>query len=146
MRRPLRLAAAGIALAAAPLALPAAPARAQPADPAARCAALAQAAWPGLEVTATNVVPAAPANTLRMNSVSPDTYPFALPGHCRVEGVVDRRLGAGGDEYGLRFALALPADWNGRLVVTLARRGTYSLLCVKPGHLAEGMRTTIKVR
>ena len=116
MRRPLRLAAAGIALAAAPLALPAAPARAQPADPAARCAALAQAAWPGLEVTATNVVPAAPANTLRMNSVSPDTYPFALPGHCRVEGVVDRRLGAGGDEYGLRFALALPADWNGRLL------------------------------
>ena len=35
---------------------------------------------------------------------------------------------------------------NGRLVVTLRRAGTYRLLCVKPLHVARGMRATIRVR
>jgi len=109
-----------IALAAVSLApfagLPAVPLRAQPSGDAARCAALAQAVWPGLEVTVTNLLPAAPAGTLRINANSSDTFQFSLPGNCRVEGIIDRRAGAGGVEYGLRFALALPADWNGRLL------------------------------
>ncbi len=41
---------------------------------------------------------------------------MALPAHCRVEGIVDRRTGVNGVEYGTRFALALPADWNGRFL------------------------------
>lgn len=38
-----------------------------------------------------------------------------LPGHCEVEGVINRRKGADGEEFGIRFALALPepAAWNG---------------------------------
>jgi len=39
-----------------------------------------------------------------------------LPPHCLVEGVVDERIGAGGATYGIRFALALPDDWNGRFL------------------------------
>lgn len=44
--------------------------------------------------------------------------PFAgrLPSHCRVDGVVDARTGVGGVSYGIRFALALPDDWNGRFL------------------------------
>jgi hypothetical protein len=38
-------------------------------------------------------------------------------GHCRVNGVIDRRTGAGGKPYGIRFALALPDEWNGRFLM-----------------------------
>ena len=40
----------------------------------------------------------------------------SLPAHCRVEGVIDARTGRDGKPYGIGFALALPADWNGRFL------------------------------
>jgi feruloyl esterase len=40
-----------------------------------------------------------------------------LPAYCRLDGVVDRRTGAGGATYGIGFALALPEDWNGRFLM-----------------------------
>ncbi|MBI2994539.1 MAG: tannase/feruloyl esterase family alpha/beta hydrolase [Gammaproteobacteria bacterium] len=43
-------------------------------------------------------------------------YSGPLPAHCRVEGVIDRRTGVAGIEYGIRFALALPDAWNGRFL------------------------------
>jgi hypothetical protein len=38
-----------------------------------------------------------------------------LPAHCRVDGVIHRRKGVGGEEFGIGFALALPEQnaWNG---------------------------------
>ena len=46
--------------------------------------------------------------------------PFGIPGrtsprpaYCRVEGVMNRRKGVGGEEFGINFALALPDKWNG---------------------------------
>jgi len=39
-----------------------------------------------------------------------------LPAYCRVDGTIDRRVGAGGATYGIGFALALPAEWNGRFL------------------------------
>src|SRR5690349_13511049 len=36
--------------------------------------------------------------------------------HCRVDGVIDRRTGVDGKEYGIGFALALPDQWNGRFL------------------------------
>ncbi len=40
----------------------------------------------------------------------------ALPGHCRVDGMIDERFGREGKPYGIGFAVALPADWNGRFL------------------------------
>lgn len=37
-------------------------------------------------------------------------------GRCRVEGVIDARTGRDGKPYGIGFAVALPADWNGRFL------------------------------
>jgi len=44
--------------------------------------------------------------------------PFAgsLPPHCRIDGVVDARIGVDDVTYGIRFALALPENWNGRFL------------------------------
>lgn len=39
-----------------------------------------------------------------------------LPAHCRIDGVVDQRVGVDGVTYGIRFALALPDAWNGRFL------------------------------
>ena len=37
-------------------------------------------------------------------------------GHCRVDGVIDSRVGHGGRKYGIGFAVALPDRWNGRFL------------------------------
>ena len=41
----------------------------------------------------------------------------ALPGYCRVEGIMNRRTGVGGEEFGITFALAMPDNWNGDLLM-----------------------------
>lgn len=46
---------------------------------------------------------------------APDMTP-ALPAHCRVDGVIDERTGRDGKPYGIGFAVALPANWNGRFL------------------------------
>lgn len=38
---------------------------------------------------------------------------LVLPAYCRVEGVINRRTGVGGEQFGIRFALAMPRKWNG---------------------------------
>ncbi len=38
------------------------------------------------------------------------------PAHCRVDGVIDPRTGRDGKAYGIGFAVALPAKWNGRFL------------------------------
>ena len=37
-------------------------------------------------------------------------------GVCRVDGVIDERIGRNGKPYGIGFAVALPANWNGRFL------------------------------
>jgi hypothetical protein len=39
-----------------------------------------------------------------------------LPAYCRLDGVIDRRVGAAGTTYGIGFALAMPENWNGRFL------------------------------
>jgi feruloyl esterase len=92
------------------------PAQAQTADAAQRCQAMTHAELPGLEITGAKLVPAAAPGTVLFDPHSPAKIPSATPRYCRVDGVIDRRKGAGGAEFGLRFALALPDDWNGRLL------------------------------
>lgn len=40
-----------------------------------------------------------------------------LPAYCRVEGVMNRRTGMGSQEFGITFALAMPDNWNGDLLM-----------------------------
>ncbi|HEV2133544.1 MAG TPA: tannase/feruloyl esterase family alpha/beta hydrolase [Terracidiphilus sp.] len=74
------------------------------------CADLANLKIEGVEITNAVSVPA--------GATVPASYPHyagTLPAHCRVEGVIHRRKGVGGEEFGIGFALALPAKdaWNG---------------------------------
>ena len=76
------------------------------------CANLAGLKLDGVEITRAELIPA--------GSMIPPPYPGApsigpLPAHCRVDGVINRRKGIDGQEFGIGFALALPetAAWNG---------------------------------
>ncbi|MGP8174620.1 MAG: tannase/feruloyl esterase family alpha/beta hydrolase [Terracidiphilus sp.] len=76
------------------------------------CANLANLKIEGVEITKAAPVPA--------GTTLPPIFPGApssgpLPAHCRVDGVIHRRKGAGGEEFGIGFALALPEKdaWNG---------------------------------
>ncbi len=82
------------------------------AESAASCAKLAELRLDGVEITKAAWVPA--------GTTVPPAYPGApsvgpLPAHCRVDGVINRRKGAGGEEFGIRFAVAMPEKeaWNG---------------------------------
>src|SRR5215212_7401650 len=84
---------------------------ASPPDP---CAALARLELPGYalsEVKAQHV----PAGPSPAGPGAPSTG--TLPAHCRVDAVIDRRTGVDGKPYGIGFAVALPDDWNGRLLM-----------------------------
>jgi plastocyanin len=48
--------------------------------------------------------------------------------------------------YRSRITPDVEPGGNATLRTLLRRPGTYTLLCVKPGHVAKGMRTTIRVR
>ena len=82
---------------------------------AAACAALKQLQVPGVALTVTKSewIPA---------GAAPPAFPGAgpsttkLPAYCRLDGVIGRRTGAAGVEYGIGFALALPENWNGRFL------------------------------
>lgn len=39
------------------------------------------------------------------------------PAHCLVRGVIEPRIGAGGNQYGTGFELRLPTDWSGRFLM-----------------------------
>jgi feruloyl esterase len=51
------------------------------------------------------------AETTEPNPYGPG-HSAPLPAYCRVEGVINRRIGVGGEEFGINFALAMPDDWN----------------------------------
>ena len=76
------------------------------------CADIVHLKIEGVEITKATPIPA--------GTTVPPMYPGApssgpLPAHCRVDGVINRRKGAGGEEFGIGFALALPDKeaWNG---------------------------------
>jgi hypothetical protein len=73
------------------------------------CEALKQLTIPGvmMEVSRAEILPAGPAP-----KEGPWSYQGPLPERCLVEGVLNKRVGADGKPYGIRFAFALPSDWN----------------------------------
>ena len=84
---------------------------------AADCSKLAEFRMPGaeLEITSTENVAAAAPNTVHAPG-APGAVGVALPAYCRVEGVIDKRVGVAGKQYGIRFALAMPEQWSGRFL------------------------------
>jgi feruloyl esterase len=62
----------------------------------ARCSALTGFKAPGLEITSAKVVAVAPSGTVRFSPFTPEMIGVALPEHCRVEGVLNRRKGVDG--------------------------------------------------
>lgn len=81
----------------------------------AACDALGNLQIPGVALSETKSqwFPAGPAPSAPNASAPSPT----LPAYCRLDGTIDRRTGANGVTYGIRFALALPADWNGRFLM-----------------------------
>src|SRR5262245_11777221 len=80
-----------------------------------RCARLTALQIPGVDLMVTKAewhaagpapAPPPPARALAV----------PLPAFCRLDGTIDRRVGAGGKRYGIGFALALPDAWNGRFL------------------------------
>jgi feruloyl esterase len=76
------------------------------------CSNLGSLKLAGVEITKAAAVPA--------GTTIPPAYPGApsigpLPAHCRIDGVINRRKGVDGQEYGIGFAIALPeaSAWNG---------------------------------
>src|SRR4030095_6379669 len=70
------------------------------------CAALRKPQLPGVVISADTAewIPTGPAP----ESFGPATATM-LPAYCRLQGTLDRRTGANGQQYGIGFALALPA-------------------------------------
>jgi len=81
-------------------------------EPTYRCAGLKRATLAGVEITSSEPVAAG-------KTIAP-AYPGAsavgpLPAHCRVDGMINRRKGTDGVEFGIGFSVALPepSAWNG---------------------------------
>jgi feruloyl esterase len=73
------------------------------------CAGLMK--FKSLSVEITKAAPIA-AGTAEPNPYGPGNS-APLPAYCRVEGVINRRTGVGGEGFGIDFALAMPDKWNG---------------------------------
>jgi feruloyl esterase len=101
---PMRLAVASILLLASPLIAIA--------QSNTKCSGMAQFRSPGmlLEISRAAAVPEGRA-TGRGGATGP-----ILPAHCRVDGMIDRRMGSDGKTYGIRFAIALPDNWSGQFL------------------------------
>jgi hypothetical protein len=85
----------------------------------AACAALKQLTVPGIALTVTKTEWIAAGLTPPAERGSAGAAPSAttLPAYCRLDGVIDRRAGNAGANYGIGFALALPENWNGRFLL-----------------------------
>src|SRR5271165_81446 len=79
------------------------------AQPSNSCASLMQ-----FKAASVEIVKAAPiaAGTTEPNPWGPG-HSAPIPAYCRVEGMINRRAGVGGEEFGINFALAMPEKWNG---------------------------------
>jgi feruloyl esterase len=78
------------------------------------CAALRNLQLTGVALSEISAqwTPAGPAPS----PFAPPPATIALPAYCRFQGTLNRRQGADGQQYGIGFALALPAAWNGRFL------------------------------
>ncbi|MGA8028136.1 MAG: tannase/feruloyl esterase family alpha/beta hydrolase [Bryobacteraceae bacterium] len=73
------------------------------------CGGLMKFSAAGVEITKASPIPA--------GTTEPNPYGTGhsspLPFYCRVEGIINRRSGVGGEQFGINFELAMPEKWNG---------------------------------
>jgi len=86
--------------------------------PAARAAGNCQdlvklAAGPGVTIQKAELLAAGP---IAIPPGAPPGPALQAPARCQVEGIIGAHTGRDGKAYGIRFALALPEHWNGRLL------------------------------
>src|SRR5579863_5746979 len=77
------------------------------------CAKLTNFKADHVEITKAAAVAAGTTEAIPWNQ----TRTAPLPAYCRVEGVMNRRTGVDGEEFGIIFALAMPDQWNGDLLM-----------------------------
>ncbi|WP_242153992.1 tannase/feruloyl esterase family alpha/beta hydrolase [Sphingomonas sp. BAUL-RG-20F-R05-02] len=63
----------------------------------------------GVRITKADHIPAS-------SAVPNASSPSALPAYYRMSGIINERRGVNGKTYGIGFEVALPDDWNGRLL------------------------------
>ena len=80
------------------------------------CAALTTLQLPGVNVIVTKTEWMA-AGPLPSGRGGGPPSGVTLPAYCRLDGMIDRRVGAANVTYGIGFALALPENWNGRFLL-----------------------------
>jgi len=77
------------------------------------CASLMNFKAPNIEITKSSAIPA---GTTEANPWGAG-HSAPLPVYCRVEGVINRRTGLNGEEFGITFILAMPDKWNGEFLM-----------------------------
>jgi feruloyl esterase len=107
------------------------------------CSALAALKLDGVEIT--KAAPVAAGYTV------PPPYPGAsptgpLPAHCLVEGMIHRRKGVGGEDFGIGFAVALPEQsaWNGDFMMQGGGGGNGSVSYPAGGNYVGGKPALIR--
>jgi Tannase and feruloyl esterase len=87
-------------------------------QPAMKCAAMVDWKIPGstMVITRATAVPESRPDTVQYMPPFPMKVAVAIPSYCKVEGELDRRVGQGGINFAVGFAVALPDRWNGRFL------------------------------
>jgi hypothetical protein len=87
---------------------------------------------PNLEITKSAAIAA---GTTEPNPWGPG-HSAPLPAYCRVEGVINRRTGVGGEDFGITFVLAMPEKWNGDFLMQggAGSNGVVTALMLRATH------------
>lgn len=70
-------------------------------------------------------------------------YAGALAEYCRVDGVMDERVGEAGKPYAIAFSIALPTNWNGRFMMQ-GGGGLNGVVATPLGTSAAGDMTALQ--
>ena len=70
-------------------------------------------------------------------------YAGRLAAYCRVDGVIDERIGEAGKPYAIAFAIALPKQWNGRFMMQ-GGGGLNGVVATPLGTSAAGDTTALQ--
>ena len=76
---------------------------------------LAMDPFTNLKITGAEHIAAAAAGTV-LTSSNGQPLKSAMPAYCKISGAINERKGADGKAYAIGFEIALPDDWNGRLL------------------------------